>query len=395
MKKTTAALSLLIAVIIAVSFTGCSLFGGIINATVPDYAARHPEIIEPGFIDYGVFRSYYGSLTENGQTAYRCIYNNIFSYPSKIEIPQLTQDELSKVFAALKYDNPHIIFLDSSCSASTSAGRCYFLPQYSMDSAAAEANIAEMLGNARGLVRHKVGELTDYEMQLFIHDSLCGSCLYDDSSATCNTAYGAIAEKKALCMGYSYAYKLLLDMAGLESAIVTGSAQSSSGETVRHMWNVVKTNGAWYHTDTTWDDPLGQDGFSCGEVRHCYFNLTDSEILLDHSITDIPDFIKCDSVQDGYYLREGLFCENAESAAERISKTLVAVAEKGDTTAEFRFADKAELKKASARLFEDGGMYEILSRAAECSSRELDKSFIKYTTVDKLNVLIIFLQYAE
>ena len=66
-----------------------------------------------------------------------------------------------------------------------------------------------------------------------------------------------------------------MDMAGIRCIPVTGQAGGDS-----HIWNMVCLDGQWYHVDTTWDDPVGGDG----TIRHNYFNITDDDILLDHTI---------------------------------------------------------------------------------------------------------------
>lgn len=48
-----------------------------------------------------------------------------------------------------------------------------------------------------------------------------------------------------------------------------------------------KINGDWYQVDVTWDDPVGG---SPEYIDHSYFNISDSDMAIDHTWTsDIND----------------------------------------------------------------------------------------------------------
>ncbi|MOA08508.1 hypothetical protein D3C78_1282810 [compost metagenome] len=65
---------------------------------------------------------------------------------------------------------------------------------------------------------------------------------YDDAFST----YGVIVEKLGVCMSYAYSYKMLADIAGIESIIVTGTLDD-----VPHAWNKVKIGDEWLNIDST------------------------------------------------------------------------------------------------------------------------------------------------
>lgn len=75
----------------------------------------------------------------------------------------------------------------------------------------------------------------------------------------------------AVCDGYSGAYKLLLDAAGIECGHVSGD---SIGDGLSHAWNVVKICGNYYHVDTTWDDG--------GSIKYEHFMRSDDVINDSH-----------------------------------------------------------------------------------------------------------------
>lgn len=124
---------------------------------------------------------------------------------------------------------------------------------------------------------------TRFQIVQALHDYLVRNCVYDRSAADeaispSRTAYGALANGKAVCQGYSLAYKLLLRRAGVP-AVYVGS------DSMRHAWNMVQMeNNGWYHVDVTWDDPIlhtstypeGNDGGYFRDVSHELFLRCDS-----------------------------------------------------------------------------------------------------------------------
>lgn len=124
---------------------------------------------------------------------------------------------------------------------------------------------------------------TRFQIVQALHDYLVRNCVYDRSAVNevvspSRTAYGALANGKAVCQGYSLAYKLLLRRAGVP-AVYVGS------DSMQHAWNMVKMeNNAWYHVDVTLDDPIlhmstypeGSDGGYFRDVSHELFLRCDS-----------------------------------------------------------------------------------------------------------------------
>ncbi len=118
---------------------------------------------------------------------------------------------------------------------------------------------------------------SDYERARRLHDWLINNTAYD-LSYTHYGPEGVLFHGLGVCNAYTLTYSMLLDAVGIEHMTVTGTAtdknSSSSGS---HAWTLVKMNGAWYHVDTTWDDPLPD-----GRERHTYFGLSDKQMAKDH-----------------------------------------------------------------------------------------------------------------
>ena len=196
--------------------------------------------------------------------------------------------DVAIVRAALVSDHPEIFWLPSyyitAVGRDAEGGATALImfssspevsPAYSV-TRSEKAYMAKELSDAVEKITAMVTGETPFEIELQLHDILCSMVEYSDSEADglIYTAYGALVEGKALCEGYSRAMQLLLSRFGILSTTVSGTADGEG-----HMWNAVNIEGEWYHLDATWNDISGQS------TSHEYFNITDSEILLDHTFS--------------------------------------------------------------------------------------------------------------
>jgi len=101
----------------------------------------------------------------------------------------------------------------------------------------------------------KVSNINSYLINLVTYDPNYGK--RDDSGKPVDSrynhdAYGALVSPHlAVCDGYSKAFVLLCEKAGVESVVGLGTGMPS-GES--HAWNYVKVDGKWYGIDVTWND---------------------------------------------------------------------------------------------------------------------------------------------
>ena len=110
--------------------------------------------------------------------------------------------------------------------------------------------------------------MDDVEKAMVLHDYIVANTSYSNNRTDKNrvSEAGVFARHKANCQGYSLAYGILLEKAGIDVRYVVS-------EKMGHMWNLVKIGREWYNVDVTWDDPVdtysGSDQYSL--VKHNYF----------------------------------------------------------------------------------------------------------------------------
>lgn len=93
--------------------------------------------------------------------------------------------------------------------------------------------------------------MSPLEKALVLHDYLITNTQYleEESKEYRYSEWGVFLKGRANCQGYSLAYGILMQEAGIPVRYVVS-------EEMLHMWNQIKIGGKWYHVDVTWDDPL-------------------------------------------------------------------------------------------------------------------------------------------
>ncbi len=128
----------------------------------------------------------------------------------------------------------------------------------------------------------------------------------------CFSAVGALLRNCAVCEGYSKAYKLLCDRAGIASIIAIGDAILPDGGRERHAWNITRIDGVTAHTDATWDARYGVSNYD-------YFNLSDEEIRKDHEF-ESGKYPECRENTINYFAKNGLIANDRAELCEMIEK---------------------------------------------------------------------------
>ena len=164
--------------------------------------------------------------------------------------------------------------------------------------------------------------MSDYDVVKILHDYLVTHCDYDyrvdigNMPFISHQAEGALLKGTAVCSGYAKAYEALLDAAGIPCETITGYAGGY------HAWNLVQVDGAWYHVDTTWDDPTTRGG---DYIRYTYF-LKSDKVMVSRSHRDWEAVYACTSTKYDEDLLDSKDQETADNRQEQVDAILAACA---------------------------------------------------------------------
>lgn len=138
---------------------------------------------------------------------------------------------------------------------------------------------------------------------------------YNDSFTT----YGIMVKKVGVCASYASAYKMLSDLIGLESIVVTGDMDG-----IPHAWNKVKLENGWVHVDPTNNE-------TNSGIPYLLFNTSDETAeALNFALSDefwvdreLGRFASTDNSRD-YYIVNGLEVGSPEEFGVKLSEKVKA-----------------------------------------------------------------------
>lgn len=121
-------------------------------------------------------------------------------------------------------------------------------------------------------------KMTNEDKIKWAHDFIIDRDKYDEVAAEkgygdAYSAYGAIINKKAICLGYAEAMAIILDKFNIPNILISNHD---------HIWNLVYSNDKWLHLDVTWDDPTSFNGKNL-KIYDYYLITSEKLQLLDNS----------------------------------------------------------------------------------------------------------------
>ncbi len=330
------------------------------------------------------FKYYSSTLTENEKKAYFAILKSAKEMPQSIATPPLDDKELGNVLSALLLDNPELYFLGSKCRAVTNKGKCECSFEYTLSPEEYASIDRQLRYKAEEIIASLEEGSDDWSTELQLHDYLVKNCTYlFDGTGTVASAAGALVNKEASCAGYAAAFKYLLDECGIESYLIRGESVNSRGENEPHMWNIVKINGKYYHTDVTWDDPVGTNS-----SNYDFFNITDDEINIDHSKWSFA--YPCDSTEANWHSVKGVvFSAFGKEEKAKAAEVLGTEIERGSTSFSIKFSNSAAYSRACSDLIDDEGVYSLLREAAKKTTHSVNAHRLSYSKNDKRKIITI------
>lgn len=257
-----------------------------------------------------------------------------------ITLPNIlySMEEAQYLYDNFFHDNPQFFYVDTTFSLEGYTKNdlphyTHIVLYYIMD-AQKRATAKVQLENTITQWVSEAPDTTDqYITELYLHDRLADFCRYHKEAALtpgdytyAYSAYGALVEGKAVCVGYAQGMKLLLNRVGIASTMVTGKSVEN-GE--NHVWNLVTVNGKNYHLDVTWD--------SSEYVHHSYFNITTKQLSLSHVMDkNQPGIDTCSAEEDNYHVRSGTYIDSYKR--QTIAQAIANAAQRGETQIELRMA---------------------------------------------------------
>ncbi len=200
------------------------------------------------------------------------IEEGLDSYSDSIDVSKykLTSSQVQDVFFYVSLQRVDMFYVNMShfgCVYASDGTVSKVFPKYIISESEYDTAKAS-LDNAIDSVMSGVNDSwSTVEKALYIHDYIATHCTYyADDEVSGKTIYSVLVEGNAVCVGYSFTFKYLMDMLDVQTICVCDDS---------HMWNMIEYNGNWYHIDVTWDDPTPDYE---NVANHYFFMVSDSFI---------------------------------------------------------------------------------------------------------------------
>ena len=333
----------------------------------------------------------YERLTSSGKTLYVEILAIMQNMAENVLVSTTSDEAIDLVFDYVMADHPEIFYVDG-----------YKYTNYTIDNVITKIGFSgaytyteDEVKEKQKLINQAVNECLagapsstdDYYAIKYVYEYLIKNTEYDVDNPDNQNICSVFIDHRSVCNGYSKAAQYLLNKLGIKCTLVTGTVNTKKSSGVRHAWNLVLCNDAYYYLDVTWGDSSYQigngenaDTTKLPEVNYDYLNVTTDEISKNHVISDEIYMPVCNSMTDNYYVREDEYFTSAE---------LVLVGELFDR----RYQDGSSnvvIKCATADIY-DQLFEQLITQRKVFDYLQGDTSSVSYTTFADTNTIIFWL----
>lgn len=273
-------------------------------------------------------RYYYMIMNSAEREAYKMIYNGLSAYALNIVISlDVTPETVQETYLKVLYDNPHFYYINQTIiKMAGRAGYYILMPEYIYNMneiKTIDSDIQKVINKVTSKAQTFLSN--EFRLEKYLHDSIAKSVAYDYDSLKRNDCFnahsvvGVFLDNKAVCEGIAKAFKLLCNQFGMKCIVVLGKANHEGDFTKDdyHAWNLVKIGNESYHVDVTWDNMYHED---IQYISYDYFNLTTSEIMLDHQVLKGVSLPECRDSRLNYFYSTNSFVATYQELFEFIEK---------------------------------------------------------------------------
>ena len=339
---------------------------------------------------------YYSFLTEDYQKeAYHTLYNGLKNRESNIVLNQCSAEEAKKIWDAVLYDRPEIFWALSYRYLEYKDGNpfCEILPDYVYTT----EEIKERQDKIEQVVaEYKTGigkQATDYEKILYTYEFIVGLTEYSWDGANNQNIDSVLIGNLSVCAGYTKTTKYLLEQVGISSIFVYGMAQSPEGGQESHAWNIVSCEGEKYLVDTTWGDPISEDGTTNPEtvekdklynINYQYLCFDDKQLSVKHEPNTDFEYPACENLTWNYYVVNKRYIDQEDK--EQIKALIEEDVINQKKVSDFKFASKELYDSMHDYIITEMGSYGV-----ELINSTYNKDFRQYANRDDKDYWMISL----
>lgn len=284
------------------------------NLPDKDLSKASEELVKSDGLKY----YHYDLLSDEDKVLYTEIYSIISNLSKDTKVSSKDPDKIEKAFSYVMLDHPELFYLTGYSFTKYMRGnrieKITLSGNYTMTKNEADSKKLLVDSYVDKCIEGYDGYVDDYEKVKYVYEYLIKNTEYDMSVANNQNVLSVVVDNRTVCQGYAKAMQLILNRMGVFCILCEGVVKGTES----HVWNIVRINDKYYHVDATWgdasymiEDASGQ--FEAPDINYDYLCVTDEEITKTHVIKDGITYPVCSSMDDNYYVREGLYLTEINS----------------------------------------------------------------------------------
>lgn len=280
-----------------------------------DLAMANAELVQSNGLKY----YQYDLLSDEDRVIYTEIFSIINTHAKDTKVSSKDPDQIEKAFNCVMLDHPELFYLTGYSFTKYMRGskieKITLSGNYTMSANEVKEKKLAVEAYVDKCVAGYNGPVDDYEKIKYVYEYLIKNTEYDMSVPNNQNVLSVVLENRTVCQGYAKAMQLILNRMGVFCILCEGVVKGTES----HVWDIVRINDRFYHVDATWGDAsyMIEDksgDFEAPDINYDYLCVTDDEIKKTHVIKENTIHPVCDSMEDNYYVREGLYLTELDTA---------------------------------------------------------------------------------
>jgi hypothetical protein len=334
-----------------------------------------PEYVEVQ-VDEALFEEqyYYQQYTDEKKTVYREIYQGLLNQEPEFIVHGTDGEVTNEILFTVLYDFPELFWTDGEVTSTGYEFPAHVVvePTYVCSKEERAKREQEVQGVAEQIIENIPQGYSEYEKIKYVYEYIVNQVAYVDEAPDNQNIYSSLVRKESVCAGYAKEMQYLLEQMEIPCIYVVGDATSDKGKEA-HAWNIVLCNGAYYHVDATWGDPVFlADDTRKDDVKVIYDYLCCSDVGVEktHEKSTTYEYPVCDSEELDYYRLNHMYYETADKQV-LLNAMKQTINQKGASTT-FKFANRELYDQASKVIID-----ELLDTASQYLGRRYRLNYVQ------------------
>lgn len=326
---------------------------------------------------------YEQKLSAREKELYEIMYRTLAQRAVEAALLEDAEDaELEKVFQCVLNDHPELFYVDGFTVTTLKEDGIIverlFSGSYLYDAQEIKKRVEAMEKTVQKILKESADCIGEYEKVRYVYEYLVKNTQYVQNAPDNQNICSVLLGGSSVCQGYAKTMQYLLERMGIRAILATGSVDGGQ----EHVWNIVRIDGAYYHVDVTWgdasyinanaNDTNSSDGGRQGSggaaeaegqaprINYEYLCVPDGQLFQTHCPDSVVALPKCASMSANYYVREGLYFEDADM--ERAKQLFSQAYEEKKEYVTFKCADGQTYQKLKKELIEKQRIFRYLPR---------------------------------